>query len=102
MVSLKDGLGGPVVLLENPEPGRAVAVGSGFFGELGLSGAFSRSLRWVASRVAMVASAFAGHITAKAQKVDLIPSRTLGFASARPFRIHFSIMSAPPPCSRIR
>lgn len=42
MVSLKEGFGGPVVLLENPSPGRATA--SAFFSELGLSGATSRSL----------------------------------------------------------
>ena len=53
IVSLREGFGGPVVLLENPKPGRA-ATASAFFGEFGLSGAFSRSLAWVASRVAMI------------------------------------------------
>ena len=43
MVSRKEGFGGPVVLFENPNPGRTLAA-SGFLGELGLSGAFSRSL----------------------------------------------------------
>jgi hypothetical protein len=41
------------VLLENPKPGRAATV-STFLGEFGLSGAFSRSLAWVASRVAII------------------------------------------------
>lgn len=50
IVSLSEGFGGPVVLLEKPKPGRTAA-GSGFLGELGLSGEFSRSLCWVASRV---------------------------------------------------
>jgi hypothetical protein len=43
IVSLKEGFGGPVVLLEKPSPGRAVATGSAFFGEFGLSGDFSKS-----------------------------------------------------------
>jgi hypothetical protein len=43
IVSLNDGFGGPVVLLEKPKPGRTPTTGSAFFGELGLSGAFSRS-----------------------------------------------------------
>lgn len=50
MVSLSDGFGGPVVLLEKPIPGRAATAASGFLGELGLSGAFSSSLCCVASR----------------------------------------------------
>lgn len=53
MVSRSEGFGGPVVLLLNPKPGRA-ATGSAFFGEFGLSGAFSRSLCWVASKVARI------------------------------------------------
>ena len=53
IVSLKEGLGGPVVLLENPSPGRAATV-SAFLGELGLSGAFSNNLAWVASRVVIM------------------------------------------------
>jgi hypothetical protein len=53
IVSLNEGLEGPVVLLENPKPGRAATV-SAFLGELGLSGAFSRSLACVASKVAMI------------------------------------------------
>ena len=53
IVSLKEGFGGPVVLLENPKPGRAAAV-SAFLGELGLSGAFSSNLAWVASNVAII------------------------------------------------
>ena len=43
MVSLREGFGGPVELLENPRPGRVVTA-SAFLGELGLSGAFSKSL----------------------------------------------------------
>ena len=43
IVSLREGFGGPVVLLENPKPGRAATV-SAFLGEFGLSGAFSKSL----------------------------------------------------------
>lgn len=43
IVSLNDGFGGPVVLLENPKPGRTF-VTSGFLGEFGLSGAFSSNL----------------------------------------------------------
>ena len=54
MVSLKDGFGGPVVLLENPNPGRAATAVSGFLGEFGLSGAFSSNLCCVASRPADV------------------------------------------------
>jgi hypothetical protein len=42
-----------VVLLENPSPGRTATI-SVFLGEFGLSGAFSRSLAWVASKVAMI------------------------------------------------
>ena len=53
MVSLREGFGGPVVLFENPKPGRGTTV-SAFFGEFGLSGAFSKSLCWVASSVAMI------------------------------------------------
>jgi hypothetical protein len=52
IASLNEGLGGPVVLFENPNPGRALA--SGFLGELGLSGAFSSNLCWVASRPAII------------------------------------------------
>lgn len=82
MVSRSEGFGGPVVLLENPNPGRA-ATPSGFFGELGLSGAISSNLCCVVSRVAIIlmivsnvsrndlkgpyASAFAGQIKANAQ-----------------------------------
>ncbi len=43
IVSLKEGFGGPLVLFEKPIPGRG-AIASAFFGELGLSGAFSNSL----------------------------------------------------------
>ena len=43
MASRNDGFGGPVVLFENPNPGRALTA-STFLGELGLSGAISRSL----------------------------------------------------------
>ena len=43
MASLNEGFGGPVVLFENPSPGRALTA-SAFLGELGLSGAISRSL----------------------------------------------------------
>ena len=42
IVSLSEDFGGPEVLLENPNPGRALMV-SAFLGEFGLSGAFSRS-----------------------------------------------------------
>jgi hypothetical protein len=44
IVSLREGFGGPVVLFEKPRPGRGATVASTFFGEFGLSGAFSRSL----------------------------------------------------------
>jgi hypothetical protein len=70
------------VLFENPNPGRAVTP-SGFFGELGLSGAISSSLCCVVSRVAIIlkmvsnvsqndfenpyASPLAGQIRANAQ-----------------------------------
>jgi hypothetical protein len=64
IVSLKEGFGGPVVLFENPSPGRTAGAASAFFGEFGLSGAFSRSLCCVDSSAAMIASAFAGHIRA--------------------------------------
>lgn len=57
IVSLNEGFGGPVVLLENPKPGRAVTV-SAFLGEFGLSGAFSKSLACVASKVAMILKLF--------------------------------------------
>lgn len=55
MVSLREGFGGPDpdMLLENPRPGRP-ALASSFLGEFGLSGAFSNSFCWVASRVAMI------------------------------------------------
>jgi hypothetical protein len=53
IVSLNEGFGGPVVLLENPKPGRAATV-SAFFGEFGLSGAFSSSLAWVVSKLAKI------------------------------------------------
>ena len=53
IVSLREGFGGPVVLLENPRPGRT-ATASAFLGEFGLSGAFSNSLCWVMSSVAMI------------------------------------------------
>ena len=45
IVSLREGFGGPppLVLFENPSPGRTVIV-SAFLGEFGLSGAFSKSL----------------------------------------------------------
>ena len=101
------------MLFENPSPGRTLA-GSTFFGELGLSGANSSSLCWVASNVAIIlnqislarskryesyASAFTGQTPAKAQYVDLMFSRTPGLASARPFLIDFSIKSRPPECS---
>ena len=49
MVSRNDGFGGPVVLLENPKPGRAPTATSGFLGEFGLPGAFSNSLCCVGS-----------------------------------------------------
>ncbi len=42
-----------MVLFENPKPGRA-ATGSAFFGDFGLSGAFSRRRCWVASKAAMI------------------------------------------------
>lgn len=50
MVSLREGFGGPVVLLEKPIPGLAATTVSGFLGEFGLSGAFSSNLCCVASR----------------------------------------------------
>jgi hypothetical protein len=53
IVSLREGFGGPVVLFENPSPGRTATV-SAFLGEFGLSGAFSKSLCWVESSVAMI------------------------------------------------
>lgn len=53
MVSLSEGFGGPVVLLLKPRPGLATT-GSAFFGELGLSGAFSRRRCCVASNAAMI------------------------------------------------
>jgi hypothetical protein len=53
IVSLSEGLGGAVVLLEKLEPGRLLAA-SAFLGEFGLSGAFSSNLCWVASRVAII------------------------------------------------
>jgi hypothetical protein len=45
IVSLREGFGGPppLVLFENPSPGRTVTA-SAFLGEFGLSGAFSKSL----------------------------------------------------------
>jgi hypothetical protein len=81
IVSLKEGFGGPVVLLENPRPGRAAAA-SVFLGEFGLSGDMSSNLCWVVSSVAIIlkllaclfmrgyctyASPFAGHISVKVQ-----------------------------------
>ena len=42
-----------MVLLEKPRPGRA-GTASAFFGEFGLSGAFSSNLCWVESSVAMI------------------------------------------------
>ncbi len=50
MVSRSEGLGGPVVLLENPKPGRETEE-SAFLGELGLAGSISNSLCWVVSNV---------------------------------------------------
>lgn len=44
IVSLKEGLGGPVVLLEKPRPGLVELTAAAFFGALGLSGEFSSSL----------------------------------------------------------
>jgi len=42
-----------------------------------------------------------GHNWAKAQNVPLIPSLTPGFASPKPFLMHFSISSMPPACSSV-
>lgn len=53
IVSRKDGLGGPVVLLENPRPGRTTTA-SGFLGELGLFESVSNNLCCVASSDAMI------------------------------------------------
>lgn len=50
MVSLIDGLD-PMVLRENPKPGRTV--GSERFGALGLFGSFSSSLLAVGSKVSI-------------------------------------------------
>lgn len=54
MCSLNEGFGGPLVLFENPNPGLAAAAASGFFGEFGLSGAFSNNLCWVGSKPDMM------------------------------------------------
>jgi hypothetical protein len=63
MVSLREGFGGPDVLLEKPNPGRATTP-SGFFGELGLSGAISNNLCCAVSSVAIILSKLAGiHLT---------------------------------------
>lgn len=43
MASLREGFGGPAVLLEKPRPGRGPTA-SVFLGEFGLSGEFSNSL----------------------------------------------------------
>lgn len=50
IVSFSDGLV-PIVLRENPKPGRAA--GSGLFGVLGLFGSFSSSFCAVASRLSI-------------------------------------------------
>ena len=79
----------------------------------GFDGSFSRSCFDLASKALMIllklvtaigthsptatyASLLAGQVSANSQKVPLMPSRTLGFASLRPFLIHFSAMSKPP------
>lgn len=49
IVSLKEGRGGPVVLLENPRPGRELTAAA-FFGAFGFSEEFSSNLFWVGSR----------------------------------------------------
>jgi hypothetical protein len=64
IVSLREGFGGPVVLLENPRPGRAT-IASAFFGEFGLSGAFSKSLCCVGSSVAMILTIISSHTCTK-------------------------------------
>jgi hypothetical protein len=53
IVSLREGFGGPDMLLEKPRPGRP-PLASAFLGEFGLSGAFSSNLCCVASRFAMI------------------------------------------------
>jgi hypothetical protein len=117
IASLKDGFElVPIVLFERPIPGRAA--GSVFLGELGLLGSFWSSFCAVESRASIMlqgqlathltrkgrgdapyASALAGQTVAKSQYVARMRSRTPGFASARPFLIHFSRRSRPPECS---
>ena len=87
----------PMVLFDKPKPGRAPP--SGFLGDLGLLGSFCSSLAAVASSPLMIDSALAGQMPAKVQYVARIFSLTPGFASARPFLMHFSIRSRPPVCS---
>jgi len=53
MASLMDGLAPPIVLRENPRPGRTVPVASVRRGVLGLFGSFSKSFWAVGSRVSM-------------------------------------------------
>ena len=44
-------------------------------------------------------SALSGHTRAKTQYVPRMLSLTPGLGSAKPFLMHFSISSSPPPCS---
>ena len=103
----------PVVLFDKLLAGRAVSV---FLGEFGLLGSLTKSFCAVASKSVIIlrpvsigvlstsefvtyASARACQIPQYAQYVDLDFSLTPGFASLRPFLIHFSIRSTPPVCS---
>lgn len=75
IVSRREGFGGPapVVLLENPRPGRT-AVASAFLGEFGLSGAFSKSLCWVESSVAMMLAVISLDVAKRVKELTHLPS----------------------------
>jgi hypothetical protein len=68
--------------------------------ESGLLESRSSAVFDLGSSVDEIILAFSGQLFAKVQYVALVFSFTFGFASSKPFLIHFSASSSPPELSK--